>query len=297
MSHRRSIAKSTNVFSVRLPADLDVDASDFNSISAVHPDTFDGGSYIIDFLDRSIALRYQQRADDMRRCQSSSLYDTSAEHTLFPPGLGHSEEIVAPLGLDQIPEPFGAEKAEMKMDYKFPHATEHEVRIQGLPKNLLKEVMISAIMEQANLDNHVVSIDVKISAKQSMASIKFVSVIAAVECVRHCHGQKWNPSGPPVSACLIPKHARSSRIERDVAQKPNPQRSMDSQQKMMNAQRSTSYPSWLKPDAPAYVHSIWTGDSAGKKMTANSDASTTISDSDVDDEQHGLKTLAWLSGR
>jgi hypothetical protein len=297
MYHRSSIAKSSNVYSVRLPESLQLDAEDFCRISAVHPDSFDGGSYIIDFFDQRDALRYLQRAEEMfAGAMADQAYDSAAyasmmpEDMLFPPGLEQaSEEMPLPPGLDHIPTPFKNEMSALKTKKKkAPQAKGQVVHIQGLPENLLKEVMISAMMDQAKLDEKVVSIDVHSYKKQGAARITFVSEIAADECVRHCNGQKWNPMGPPVTAFIVSTDvADSSRSARGAAGK--------AKSKLANAQKSEqSLPSWLR--SPAYVHSVLTEDAPDKKMTTNSDASTTVSDSDVDDERRqASKTAVWLA--
>jgi hypothetical protein len=300
MYHRSSVAKSSNVISVRLPADLQLDASDFCRMSAVHQDPFDGG-YTVDFFDPNDAWRYQQLADKMRSSKaqqraeeklSSTVSDSMfAEEMFYPPGL--EPMTLSPPGLEHIPTPFKNEFNATKTRRKAPQPKGHEVQIQGLPENLCKEVMIAAMMEQARLEESILNIDTSTCAKQCVACITFDSQSAADKCVEHCHGQKWNPMGPSVVARITSKHdAKSLRGARNITGKPTSKGKPNAQQSVKSS------PSWLRADAPAYVYPTLTKDIHDKKMTTNSDASTTVSDSDVDDERrHGSKTAAWLAGK
>jgi hypothetical protein len=227
-----------------------------------------------------------------------------SEELLFPPGLEQPKEVLLPPGLEQIPTPCrlapAATKTKKQALQPKGHDIQikgHEVQIKGLPPNLLTNVMISTIMEQAGLDTTVISIDTKTCARQGVASITFASECAAGACVEHCNGRNWNPMGPPVVAHIISQDsAKSSRRMRQIFRKRGDKACAMAP---MNTQQSTKVvPSWLRSDQPAYVHSSFTGYGLEDKWTANSDISTTVSDSDVDDERrHACKTIAWLENK
>jgi hypothetical protein len=64
--------------------------------------------------------------------------------------------------------------------------------------------MMEATLEQARLDKFVSNLRTKPGAQRGDAFISFTSFEAAVRCAHHFNGRRWDSSGVPVMARLLP---------------------------------------------------------------------------------------------
>lgn len=77
------------------------------------------------------------------------------------------------------------------------------VQISSLPNHILSDAMMSATLDQAQLDKFVIKFVTKPGAQRGEAIITLSSQDAAVRCARHFHGRRWDSSGIPVSARVM----------------------------------------------------------------------------------------------
>jgi len=81
------------------------------------------------------------------------------------------------------------------------------VQISSLPNHILSDAMMTATLEQAQLDMYVSSFTTQPGTQRGNALITFTSADAAMRCARHFDGRRWDSYGIPVSAWLLPAKA------------------------------------------------------------------------------------------
>lgn len=140
---------------------------------------------------------------------------------LRPPGLSASAckkairkleaELFAPPGLETIAEDDDSEStadgtsptisdgaAESIIDSETP-----QVRVVGLPNELLSDLMFQAVLQQAHLKGLHTGFLTRHGDRCGEAVINFVDESAAEWCVQHFHGRRWAADGRPVEAHLL----------------------------------------------------------------------------------------------
>jgi len=250
---------------VCLPGYLELDVNDLARVCAVysHYDADGSSCYIVEFQFQEDAARYAKAARKARRAVARSLAAACTDpEAMFPssalyqlPEAGEGYQLPEDGGLLQSPPGLNPSSS---LDLP----TWHEVEICDLPKRLMSQKMLEVTLEQAGLENDVVSMTFSGPGK---VHIHFCTRHAAEGCVEHFHGRKWNPAGAAVTAKVI-----SDNLPVDT--QPEPQ--------------STASASGLNKYAPAYVHSALGKKSVGanRKRSGLSDASTTVSDEDAEEE-------------
>jgi len=141
---------------------------------------------------------------------------------LPPPGLSASArkkairklaeaEITAPPGLETIVEDDDSEStadgtsqpssigaAESVIDSEMP-----QVRVAGLPNELLADLMFQAVLQQGHLKGLYTGFTTRRGDRCGEATINFVDESAAEWCVHHFNGCCWAADGRPVEAHLL----------------------------------------------------------------------------------------------
>jgi len=239
---------------VRLAADAQFDTADFAGVSNVIADDESGGTFVLEFYDVRDARRYRKEAAKPAAVGSQKKQVGCAFE--LPPGLEqrpatHAKALgksglaskprtassalapppglVPPLGL-QAPQPLC------------------EVRIRGLPKKLLSEPMMEAILQQAGFANDVVAgFSAKPGEPCGEAVVRFSCEASARRCVAHFAGCQWGQSHGGVTAAIVQGMA-SGGGETFAAQQ------------VLDASATTTYSSEGTPSssrwsvgAPAYV--------------------------------------------
>lgn len=77
------------------------------------------------------------------------------------------------------------------------------VQVSSLPNHILSDAMMSATLDQAQLDKFVLNFVTKPGACRGEAIITLSSTDAAIKCARHFHGRRWDASGIPVNAQVV----------------------------------------------------------------------------------------------
>jgi len=229
---------------VCLPGFLELNANDFGRICGVHPYDVNDGSYIVEFRNREDAARYEKLAK--KACKASAKWLAAA---------AQSEE--TPSSCPWLPQPstgFLAAPPGLPQTQSLGAATSpsYEVELGSLPLHLMSQAMIEATLDQAGLEKDVIDISI---LKAGKVKITLSSEHAAEMCVEHFAGRKWNTVGPMVSATIL------------------------SRDQGVSCQPASS--SSLSKFAPAYVHSTLWKEPA--PLAGASDASTTVSDEDVEE--------------
>lgn len=250
-----------------LPGYLELDANDLSRVCAVysHYDADGSSSYIVEFQFQEDAARYAKAARKARRAVARSMAAActgSIDEAMFPsPALYQLPE--ASEGY-QLPEASGLLQSPpgLNPSSSLDLPSWHEVEICDLPKRLMSQKMLEVTLEQAGLENDVVSMTFLGPGK---VHIHFCTRHAAEGCVEHFHGRKWNPAGAAVTAKVVSDNL--------VA---------ETQPELPSAASASG----LNKYAPAYVHSALGKKSVGvnRKRSGLSDASTTVSDEDAEEE-------------
>lgn len=264
-----------------LPGFMATSEGDALHAAAAHLDDLAFGSHTGVLMRESIARQY----DDKCQFDNRAFPHNRARKAAKPPGLVQPN----PPGLVQpspssVPLPFqkGKKKAAPRSSKPTPQQnpppvqTGHKVELTGIPAKLMSKPMMEAILDQAGLDKDVLKFHF---FNQAMAHIWLSSRAAADTCVEHFNGCKWS-SLSAVSARLIssPSDATST-----VPAEPHTTKStFGGQQKMPGNSLFTpfnqlhSFPTDVKGSAslPKHVRTNW----------GTSDASTTVSDEDADQE-------------
>lgn len=159
----------------------------------------------------------------------------AAENTAmaFPPGLTpppgleppcKPQHVAPPPGLEQST---GGDKASLTPMYvassltACPPVFGVTVVVSSLPNHLLNKAMMSATLEQARLDEFVLSCSTKPGAQRGEATITFSNADAAVRCARHFNGRRWDASGLLVSAKLLPVESPTPMTAPKKSSKPS----------------------------------------------------------------------------
>jgi hypothetical protein len=94
-------------------------------------------------------------------------------------------------------------KVEKKEVQNIPAPPEHvEVRIQGLPNNMLSEMMMRTMLQQAGVSSAVVQIQTKKGKPCGEAIVNLSDPVSALACAKHFHGCKWDVSGTVINAMI-----------------------------------------------------------------------------------------------
>jgi hypothetical protein len=230
------------------------------------------GSLIVDFFRPADARRYEKKV--ARKSEQRI-----AEPAKSCEGPGSLQENPLPPSLEQIPTPFKSKKAPVTSSAKTEPKKEVSQKIcqkkaqpaaaqapQIQPMASSSRVAIDGLparlltkpMMLAMLENVVSKediVNIDVTAGKSRAVVDVNSPLAASKLVEHCHGCKWNNNGPPIRAWL----------HNVVIQE-------------------------CFKEAPAYVHL----GAKDRKFATNSDASTNVSDSELEEhERSGRVMTPW----
>lgn len=257
-----------------LPGYLELDADDFNHICAVHSaDDAGDGSYIVEFKREQDAWRYLKAATKARKALAKSLtaIKKSEEEHEVPCGL----EKTSPAA-ELLQSPPG-----LKPGTTSNTSNHREIQVIGLPKHLLSQKMMEATLEQAGLEKEVISITFSNPGK---VHIMLSCPASAEVCLEHFHGRKWNPAGGAVTARIMPTKSASGKQgypSKYSASKAGP----------------GNFPG-LDKFAPAYVRSVLEENPAHAHMkrVGTSDASTTVSDEDAEEESWEADMKKLMTG-
>jgi hypothetical protein len=170
-----------------------------------------------------------------------------------------------------------------------PKAQGFRVIVSGLPERLMTEPMLLAMVENAISKQDVVNIDVKTAYSQGRAMIECGSHEAASRLVAHCDGRNWNANGAPVTAWMHKEEATSYQAKTTM----EPERPGSYAVKgMANTQALFNSFTHLPKESPAYVHLL--SDTKEVHARPNSEASTNVSDSELDEsERSGRPKAPW----
>eukprot|EP00927_Polykrikos_kofoidii_P040693 TRINITY_DN3473_c0_g2_i1.p1 TRINITY_DN3473_c0_g2~~TRINITY_DN3473_c0_g2_i1.p1 ORF type:complete len:339 (-),score=31.62 TRINITY_DN3473_c0_g2_i1:570-1544(-) len=146
---------------------------------------------------------------------SALLLDADVPHLdlLPPPGLDLPSSIVGlpakvepSPGLDDVfshgTAPYRPSNA---VHVAFPHhiGKSYDVKLSGLPNELLTDSMMSAVLEQAGLEDGLEGFTVFPEQSCGEVIVTLSSLAACDMCVRHFSGCHWHPSGKPVTATIL----------------------------------------------------------------------------------------------
>jgi len=121
-----------------------------------------------------------------------------------PPGLGRAQ-VSEPL---KVATPARSQRSAAKKVLIQDTASQGEpfqVLLRGLPEQMTNEVMIRAMLDQANIEDGVLGVDTRPGGK---VLVKFAEIHLVRQCIRHFHGRVWG-SGEPVSALYVKTVKRS----------------------------------------------------------------------------------------
>jgi hypothetical protein len=243
---------STQGFKVCLPGNFELDACDADAIMAVHANDAGDGSFIVEFKNEQDATRYLKLARKARKAAAAGKAAASSPKRETASAFGGYTRSTA--GLWSSPAvPTTTTSAT---------SSKYEVEVSGLPKHLMNPMMLEATLEQAGLEKNVLNISL---VKSGKVQIIMSNRRAADACLEHFHGRNWNPTGGAVSAKIVSEPLQPKK------------------EKIPKAMISNSFDRY----APAYIHSSIVKEAlnTNQALLATSDASTTVSDEDVVEQE------------
>jgi hypothetical protein len=87
------------------------------------------------------------------------------------------------------------------------------VNLQGLPYALCRQNFLEAMLDQAGLANDIMGCVLGEDQDTGKAVIYLASYNAAVKCVQHFGGRRWDNAGPPVTAQVAEGQAQNTPAE------------------------------------------------------------------------------------
>lgn len=201
---------------LRLPGNLQLDATDFPKIAGIHSDR--DGSFIVEFFDLRDALQFsggvaqvpvistespeavQNVTDGARIGSFVELPPGLLDEPMLRKGSKRSQLLERPPGLDYSQ---GLEK-NATVDFSTEASSSHKVVITGLPNKILCETMMRAVLQQAQVEGSVLSFSTCAGQPCGEASVTLSTRCAAETCVKHFHGRRWDSSGIVICAMIIP---------------------------------------------------------------------------------------------
>lgn len=151
------------------------------------------------------------------------------------------------------------------------------VMINGLPNSLCSKAYLETAMEQAGLEDDLVSCEAWKGETHGNAAGFFKTLQAATKCVAHFNGCRWDIKGPPVSASLatlVPVRPASPGIwcPQQVTGEAPTALPMVSTPTPSNGSRSTDFSGVCHPEGPssddAHEDSTSAGASEGSPTTS-----------------------------
>lgn len=88
----------------------------------------------------------------------------------------------------------------------------HQVQLTGLPNQILSDMMMEAVLQQAQLNGCYTSFTTSPGKSCGEVVINMVSAEAAEWCAQHFHGRSWSADGTVVSACLLNQNTTEAEI-------------------------------------------------------------------------------------
>jgi hypothetical protein len=290
--------------------------------------------YVVDFFAASDAANFKKRAAQLQNVAQPKKVTNKVHLDVT----GEWSGIPLPPGLEQIPTPFKSKKSPIKPEAKVealnskPKQQGYRVLISGLPKHLMTEKMMAAMLDQAGLEQDILSINVNGTFGRDKALVEMRTFSTAEQLVKHCEGCKWNPSGQAVTACHFQEEDDCSAAsspnkkdwQNDAAQVGSKRLTRDSKVVGPIAKPADRFSAWmdsecvsapaflgmancsargapfaqgfaqLPKEAPVYVHTKPAQNATGVFAT-NSDASTNVSDSDPEEDRlgKGMTSFSW----
>jgi hypothetical protein len=176
----------------------------------------------------------------------------------------------------------------------------YELQISGLPNKLLTEVMLEAVLEQAGVDDDVISIVPRTGKPSGHALVTLSSFEMVERCVRHFNGRQWDPSGAMVRVEI-------KSVTQGLPEALEQKAATNISAKAPSFELESSFKAEFSADAPAFVPrnkvisatedeaaeedtpaGSW-GRAAGARrkggIVISSDTSTEVGESEAEDEQ------------
>lgn len=226
---------------------------------------------------------------------------------LLPPGLSqshhdadaHAETATMELEPRRVPvaAAFGVGAATQGSAHVGPT---YELKISGLPNKLLTEVMLEAVLEQAGLDDDVISMVPRTGKPSGHVLVTLSSFEMVERCVRHFNGRQWDPSGAMVRVDIVSvTKGLPEVVEQNAATNISAKAPIFELESSFKAEFSADAPAFVpknkaisatedeavEEDTPA---GSW-GRAAGARrkcgIVISSDTSTEVGESEAEDEQ------------
>jgi hypothetical protein len=194
----------------------------------------------------------------------------------------------------------------------------HQVQLTGLPNQILSDMMMEAVLQQAQLNGCYTSFTTTPGPGKSCGEvvINMVSAEAAEWCAQHFHGRSWSADGTVVSACLLNQNITEAEMN-DVPERAwleawfqeacamegygkldeETFQPVDSTLEMPSSGFSVDTPAYLplpmsfggfSAEAPVFVP----GQKSLEKLSNNSECSTVDGESESDEDKAAIEVAA-----
>jgi hypothetical protein len=185
---------------VRLASDVKLGEEDVAGISNIAEQ--DDGTVLVEFFDIRVAEKMKKKTEARK---------SSKGKVEPPPGLEDykrpaSKELLGPAYIS-LESMSGAVPKHLPTRVATPSRAasgKQTVLIKGLPKALLTDSCIEAMLQQAGLQDSIVSVSTTKGEPCGQALVTVRSRKDAQLCMKHCQGRCWDPSGKiKVEAMLV----------------------------------------------------------------------------------------------
>lgn len=220
----------------------------------------------------------------------------------FPPGL---ETPQPPPGLEhgRALNCVGNSKAVNTQDSARVAGPVYNVVICGLPKGVLSEPMMEAVLEQAGLAKAVLGFHAIHGKRCGEVSVQLTGFAAVERCVLHFHGRQWGESAALVTVCVpLPVHNRGREEPGGGAAAGSGTSSLP-MPKAQRRRRSATKPCPQSPSPDVVPATSLTVKAMGAavdigQLASEPDASTDAGESCVEEEgPQGQAPPEWWPGR
>lgn len=217
-------------------------------------------------------VRYEKRNQKRSEKEKGQEKEKEKETSVLPP-----PGLVLPPGLEELEDSTTASNDSEEISPSSPMYIKssaiaadlmpaHRLQISGLPNAILSNLMLEAVLQQAQLSNYVVSFTTKPGKVSGEAIVTLVSEEAAEWCAQHFQGCRWCSSGTAVSIRHLPPpetkaaSAPTHKSARAVVEKPETFPSMLSAEaaEFQPSQAASAMWTDLSVDAPVFMPGAFT---------------------------------------
>jgi hypothetical protein len=286
---------------------VNIDKEHLPHIFGLYPMGSNDGAYIVEFQDEKIARWYEKQGHEARKAAEPRVSASKAtpyvqqDSRALPLTFERPSPSSLPMPLFQSKETskmtsMPAQKKAPAVSVSNPPApaqTGYEVEISGLPRHLMSRPMIEAVLDQAKLEEEILSFTLE---QPDKARLCVRSQQAAESCMTHFHGRGWNAAGAGVKARMVGGWRQTSQRKSAAPKTGKSQAKASATPTTMASPWRTRLPEDVlqsEVQSKSLAHAKVPG-GLMSRATGSSDASTTVSEEDREQDWWAGE-LSWVA--